>query len=620
MSDYMLETIKNAIVSIDKDCYYSKNLTELTNKPVNTDEIIKILTDGYMYHKDMEVVNCILESYLRKNNVVNNSISLIQSRQIQDIVDNDNVVTVKKDINTYIKNIRPLSSGTASSDVYLGDLFVNDISLVIKFPKKNNNIEKFRREKISFMKEYILGKALNKLRQITPSFMYTFSLFGCGLSKTKRICTTKKSLPLLILEKVDGISMEKFIKEPSTTFVEWLKVYVQILLNLEIAQKLYKFNHNDLHTDNVMIRKHKQPITYSFNSETKTYKVTTDTFPVLIDFGYSGMYVGDERVEGVDLGQAFPPEFITCYDMYLHLASCILVFYEKHRNYHADLLHLFELFEFFEDGNPYPGPRDIMFTKDWFEKINYNKKMLRKTPGEFLEWILNKYDGNVLSSTITISKRETYINPMPNNSDMYNNFYISKYHEIIPLKTDSSVITKVIMKFTDCTTKQDYQSYITSVHTLKILESLTKNNTNEIVKNAKKVFTDMVSDKKRKDTLIATDLVRLNTFFTNISFDFIKDSNFDVDILEAIFNISDMTNAIMSQLIQLTGFAKDMKPYYDIYLIIKELQLSEYNDWVSKFENSDIFKYYERYADKIDHFRRFLYTHRGLIQAGYYLR
>lgn len=608
MSNYLLNTIKKTIVSFDKDCHYSKNLKELTNKPVNTDKIIKILTDGYMYHKDMESVNCVLESYLRKNNVVKNSISLIQSSQIQDIANKNNVVTVNKDINTYIKNIRPLSSGTASSEVYLGDLFVNDISLVIKFPNKNDKFEK-----IEFMKEYILGKTINKLRQITPSFMYTFSLFGCGLDKqTKQICTTKESLPLLILEKVDGISMDKFIKEPSTTFEEWLKTYVQILLNLEIAQKLYKFNHNDLHADNVMIRKHK-PITYSFNSETKTYKVTTDTFPVLIDFGYSGMYVGDEEVEGVDLGQAFPPEFVTCYDMYLHLARCIFSFYEKHKKYHSDLLKLFELYEFFEDGNPYQSPPDIMFNNDWFEKINYNKKMLRKTPGEFLEWILNKY-GNVLSSTITISKRDTYINPMPNNSNMYNNFYIGKYHEIIPLKTNSSVITKIIKKFNDCTTKQDYQSYITSVQTLKILESMTNNNTNKIVKNAKKIFNDMISNKKRKDTLVASDLIRLNTFFTNTHLDFIKDSNFNTDILETIFNLSDLTNAIISQIVRLIDFVKYMKPYYDIYLMIKELQLSEYNDWVSKFEKSDIFKYYERYADRIDRFNRFNVTLTGLQQ------
>lgn len=609
MSNILLDVIKRHVITFNGDCQYSKNLEELTENPVNTDKIIKILTDGYMYHKDMEAVNCVLESYIRKNNIAENSIALIQTNQIEDIAYKKNIVTVKKDINTYIKNIRPLSSNTASSDVYLADLFVNDISLVIKFPNENK-----KAEKIQFMKEYILGKALNKLRQITPSFMYTFSLFGCGLSKkTNRICTIPKSLPLLILEKVNGISMQDFIMESSTTFEVWLKVYVQILLNLEIAQKLYHFNHNDLHTENIMIRKHKQPITYSFNSETKTYKVTTDTFPVLIDFGYSGMDINDERVEGADIGQAFPPEFTTCYDMYLHITRCGLDFFMKHRKYHSDLQNIGSLYTFFKD-DPYDIYNDasqIVNNNDWFEKINYSKKMLRKTPGEFLDWIMDNYS-NIIQDTITKTERKTYINPLPNNSDMYNNFYISKYHEIIPLKTDSNVITKIIKKFNDCTTNQEYQSYITSVQTLKILESMTNNNTNKIVKDAKIVFTDMISNKKRKDTLVASDLIRLNTIFTNPHFDFIKDSNFNKDTLENNLRVSNLSSNIVIQILGSIEFVKHIKPYYNIYLMIKELQLSEYDVWVSKFENLDIFKYYERFADKADRFNRFMGAIAGL--------
>jgi len=617
MSRQLLEQIKQSIISINKDeCHYSKNLKELSEKPIDTSVIIEILNSGYMNHKDMEAVNCMLESYLRKNNVVD-GIDLILPTQVHNIAKKTNVVTIKEDINTYINNIRPLSSGTASSEVYLADLFVNNISMVIKFPNTNNEDEK-----VEFMKEYILGKSINKLRQITPCFMYTFSLFGCGLDKkTKKICTTSKSLPLLTLEKVNGKSMAKFILEPSTTFEEWLKVYTQVLLNLEIAQKLYKFNHNDLHQENVMVSKKTQPITYSFNSETKTYKVTTDTFPVLIDFGYSGMDVYDKHINGIDLGQAFTPEFTTCYDMYLHLARCIHFFVVKYKDMaHPEVKNAIKLYEFF-DGDPYKlynNPINIMKNKDFFEKVNY-KKTLRKTPGEFLEWIMDRH-GNVLSGMITISNRKTYINPMPNHHDMYNNFYVGKYHEIIPLKTNSNMITKIIKKFTACTTKQDYQSYITSIQSIKILESMTNNSTNTVVNNTKKVFTDMISEKKRKNTLITTDLVRLNTFFTNTNFDFIKGNKFDKDKLGNMFNSLYKTNGhnnnIINKINVMIVFAKHMKPYYDVYLMIKELKLTEYNDWISKFENSDIFKYYEQFADKIERYNRYIYTVSELKKTG----
>lgn len=595
-----------------EQCHFSKDLNELKNNDINKDVINRILDDGYMYHKDMEAVSCILESYIRMNKI-QESIDLMTPEQIQNIVYNsENSITVNDNINTYIKNIRPLSKGTASSEVYLADLFVNGSSLVIKFP--NSDI---RMDKTEFMKEYILGKSINKLRRITPSFMYTFSLFGCSVNKmTNRICEKNKSLPLIILEKVNGESMKKFIHEPSTNFEEWLKVYVQILLNLEIAQKLYKFNHNDLHHENVMIREEKQPITYSFDSETKTYKITTSRFPVLIDFGYSGMDVYGKHVKGVDLGVAFPPEFVPCYDMYLHLARCIHQFYTKNSNrITLEVKKLFNLYEFFT-GDPYDGFNkniNLLHNEDWFFKINFKKTMLRKTPGEFLEWIMDRY-GSVLSDTITVSKRETYINPIPNNSNMYNNFYIGKYHEIIPLKTNSGVITKIIQKFTTCTTEQKYMSYITSLQSLKILESMTENNTNKTVNDTKKVFSDMITNKKRKELLIATDLVRLNTLFTDDKLK-VKFDNIDMSKIDDILSKPDVTTSdIMSINTLMSDFITFMKHYYDVYLMIKELGITtEYKDWVSKFEQSDMFTYYEEVADKVDHFNRYVYTLNHLL-------
>lgn len=599
------ELIDRLTVINTDQCHFSKNLDEIKNTKIDTDVIKNILNTGYMYHKDMEAVNCMLESYIRMNNI-NESVDLITPEQIETIInDTGETVTVNENINTYIKNIRPLSKGTASSEVYLADLFLNNISLIIKFPNSPKT-----GDKIDFVKEYILGKSLNKLRQITPCFMYTFSLFGCDINKQYRICTADKGSPLLILEKVNGNSMTKFILESTTTFEDWLKVYVQVLLNLEIAQKLYKFNHNDLHTENVMIRTGKQPITYSFNSETKTFKVTTKSFPVLIDFGYSGMDVHGKHIKGIDLdGNAFTPEFVPCYDMYLHLARCMKIWATKKSTsttkLQTDMNKMNKLYDFFKPGDPYRYGRQT--NQDWFVNVNYSKKLLRKTPGEFLEWILSKH-GNILSDTITISKRETYINPIPNNSNMYNNFYIGKYHEIIPLKTDISVITKIIEKFTTCTTEQKHLSYITSLQSLKILESMTENNTNRTVTNAKKVFTDMITNKDRKDTLIATDLVILNRFYTDAE---LKRTftNINRSKLDTILNKPSTTTGDILTVDTVSDFITHMKHYYDVYLMIKELGITtEYKDWVSNFEKSDMFTYYEEVADKVDHFNRYVYT------------
>jgi len=122
----------------------------------------------------------------------------------------------------------------------------------------------------------------------------------------------------------------------------------------------------------------------------------------------------------------------------------------------------------------------------------------------------------------------------------------------------------------------------------------------------------MLNDKKRKNTLVASDLIRLNTFFTNTEFDFIKDNNFNQDTLETMLGVSRLTGDVADQLLVSLQFTEYMKPYYNVYLMIKELQLTEYNDWVSMFEQSEIVKYYERFADRADRFIRFIDTLIGL--------
>ena len=93
-------------------------------------------------------------------------------------------------------------------------------------------------------------------------------------------------IQMICMEKCDGTLDELFVKDEMDT-QNGASMLMQIVLTLLIYQKMFKFTHNDLHTNNIMYINTDQPfLYYLFNK--KTYKVPTyGKIFKIIDFGRS---------------------------------------------------------------------------------------------------------------------------------------------------------------------------------------------------------------------------------------------------------------------------------------------------------------------------------------------
>ncbi|AYV86114.1 MAG: protein kinase [Solivirus sp.] len=173
--------------------------------------------------------------------------------------------------------------------------------------------------------EYFVGAfGTNSLRDYIPNFSYVLGLFKCsppyvdsfttgdGTSLSKAITYCQNNDPnnlvdYIIYENVGAPSsvpgqassptsskegapsLEDFIR--TATFNQFLNVFVQIILALQVAYEKIDFTHGDLHDNNILIKRLPSPIAIPYEIGTgeskRTYYVVTDTVAMIIDYGRS---------------------------------------------------------------------------------------------------------------------------------------------------------------------------------------------------------------------------------------------------------------------------------------------------------------------------------------------
>jgi hypothetical protein len=123
-------------------------------------------------------------------------------------------------------------------------------------------------------REFAIGSELNNINHRVPHFCTTLSLFSHG------------QLFYLASLKVEGIVLRTFLNDPTTTFDDFMNVYVQTLLALEATQfMLQGFGHHDLHTENVILVEEKGA--RNFELYTRTFTHSFKYSPMIIDFGHA---------------------------------------------------------------------------------------------------------------------------------------------------------------------------------------------------------------------------------------------------------------------------------------------------------------------------------------------
>lgn len=140
-------------------------------------------------------------------------------------------------------------------------------------------------EGVEFIHEYIVSLyGTNALRHLCPNFCYTFAIYQ---SPTKIVRMAMEKIPgLQIFEYLQQLNSADFSVQAMTDF---LKIWVQIVLSLEVAQETLFFTHFDLHGQNVLVRPTDPPTPYlEYPIFDTIYRLeNVSHLATVIDFGHS---------------------------------------------------------------------------------------------------------------------------------------------------------------------------------------------------------------------------------------------------------------------------------------------------------------------------------------------
>lgn len=209
----------------------------------------------------------------------------------------------------WLLDLKPFGTKSKQGVVYKSLMF-DEFPVIIKKAKS----PKF--DTIT-LRDYCVGLHLNKVSEEAPFFVKTIG------------CYQHKNQFHIALEYVDGINLKEFISDPWTTIEDFVNIFFQILLGLEIAQNKIRFTHYDLHSENVLLVRNNSPITVDMYGY--EYTLRYKYRPVIIDFGLStaqtSVRTTDRKLGVVGQGSLESKEIYdrlsTGYDAYVFLLFCI---------------------------------------------------------------------------------------------------------------------------------------------------------------------------------------------------------------------------------------------------------------------------------------------------------
>ncbi len=277
---------------------YKKDIYDITSK-----YIVDQVNNKFYCYDTMRALECIIKIILN-------------------FYDQEKKNKVNIDINTWFTNSRFLSVTSAEGFAIRSGLRNIDNALVVK-------VSKYIRDR-GLIHEYLVGKELNKFRQLIPNFMYVLALYNCGnikvlnpISKKQiklnyydsihvndksykkdiiELCKDKQYTEYLISEFINGKPLSEFINDNENNNINYeddlYNIIFQTLYSLQIAIDLINFRHYDLHSTNVMVRN------ISEKTYLKYYKnnyILTDKIATIIDYGRSCITINNKNL-GLSFG------------------------------------------------------------------------------------------------------------------------------------------------------------------------------------------------------------------------------------------------------------------------------------------------------------------------------
>lgn len=341
------ETIISKYNSINPPLYQGKS-------DFNDSLISEILNDDYLDNNKVHCISMMIEYMLYWTS---KNISIPESNKRYDFLN-----YFMNNVNQVLPNMIHKPVKSVHGYVIFSDFIKIKNKIVIKTPKTNDEIR-------NMLFEYYIGsRFLNKLRLKTPNFMYTYGIFMCNplinvtktgnqdqISMSVNFCNNNdKNNIYLLFEKIDGLNLHDFILniQSENELDILINCILQIILSLDIAQKEGQYSHNDLHSENVMLRTLKSPIYHEYIIGKSKYKMKLNYISTIIDYGMN-RFVENNIPLGVtidDRYNLFPFKNTIGNDLYKFLISTVfsLMFMcHKKKDIHKKLYNkVDEVFEF----------------------------------------------------------------------------------------------------------------------------------------------------------------------------------------------------------------------------------------------------------------------------------
>lgn len=569
---FIINTLQN---ENDNFCGINKINYSKKKENIYIQKIRNLISTNILYGPDMKNILCMF------NNLI---------LSCSNIKDNFGLRKPSGEIMKWVQSIEKININSTQGWLYFMSVF--NLQIIMKTPQDEVMI-------YDALREYLIGiGAINLLRYKTPVFLYTFGAFSCPFpnkdGSIKTLCEKNNSNTIYILnEKIDGKTMADYLKNNIIDFDNWLLIFMQLLLSLELSQREREFTHFDLHTSNVMIISNKV-ISYEINLDNNTYYLENiRNQPVIIDFGYSTAKINDTTIGSFDFPEYGMLNFmVPGYDMFKFLCTCCNECSNvKMQN------SILKIFSFYGNDDPYNiYERKILGVRKALDKycqLGSYSKLGTYTPLMMFEWLYKSYGQKFI-----IKK------PRSNFIKLHYYSFIKEYNEIFTEKIDNQV--KEIMKCLKNNT-----SYIIEIYNIQILEKINIHLNSDIINTKINSSKNILKIKKISEKMIKLDKTKLEKVF-NIKMpdqDLIDISTKNILDISIRHNIHYDKIYYEKKISEIMLYENELDPYLQLYYTILELNLiSVYKEWLYKFENSLIWKFYFKNVNKIQRSKRWSIT------------
>lgn len=179
---------------------------------------------------------------------------------------------------------RPIKHIATNKNGVVNLAYRNGIFVAVKTATNPGKAREHRHE------AYIGLHAINSIIADIPNFTYTYGM-------------PRNIYNIVVSEYIQGIPMNEWISSSNFTFESYINILIQLNMALKVAQDRIGFIHYDLFPWNIIIQTLPQKVEFDYHVKPNlVLRVTTDTIPIIIDYGKSRAIVYEENIGLVDHG------------------------------------------------------------------------------------------------------------------------------------------------------------------------------------------------------------------------------------------------------------------------------------------------------------------------------